>query len=144
MAVVAIVTLRDSNNYITRKKVELEATTLAQAKTDMAAWATDFAAVSDLGIDVITYSERDTAELTSPGAGSLTDIGATFVGLVASGERVTVKVPGFKVALIGDNGQIDPAGTEVAAFLANYEAAGAMTCSDGETVSSWVGGSIDR
>jgi hypothetical protein len=142
--IVATVTLRDSFNRQTRKKLETETDVLATAQSAVGALITTLLAVSDLGVDLVTYSFKDTGDAAVPTAGSNVDTGATIQGRVASGELVAVKIPGIKATMVGANGSVDVTGTEVAAYLDNFETAGAFTVSDGETVTEWVRGELDR
>lgn len=141
---VATITMRDDYNRLTRKKLECTTDVLADAETEVGAYLTSLAGVTDLGVDLVTYSSKDTGDAFALTAGANVDTGATMRGRVASGEIVTVKIPGFKASLVGANGQIDPEDVTVAAFLAHYEAAGNFTLSDGEKVTEWVGGELDR
>lgn len=144
MPIVATVTLRDDYNRLTRKKYETETDLLATAQANVGALLTAFALISDLGVESVTYSFKDTGDASAPVAGSNVDVGATVQGRVASGEIVALKIPGIKAAKVGANGSIDLADVDIAAYLDAFEPAGTFTVSDGETVASWVRGDLDR
>lgn len=144
MAIVASIGLRDSHGRTTTKRVECEATTLAQALTDVGGLVTTLNAISDLGIDVVTFTSRDVTLYAAPAAGSNLDTGATFVGTTDDGYRVAHKVPGIDDALADSSGSIDIADVNVAAYLANFLTAGNFRLSRGNYVTAWISGTLDK
>ena len=141
--IVATVVLIDSLKTQVTKRYELEATTLVQAAIDMNLLVTDLEAISDLGVVSITYSEKDTTEAIAAAADSNVDVGATFRVRLAGGGVASHKVPGFPIAKVGGNRAIDPGDADVAAYFANFLAAGAFTLSDGEIVTEVLSGTYD-
>jgi hypothetical protein len=143
MAVIATLTLLDSLNTQVSKRYECEATTLAQAAIDMNALISDLAAITDLGVVSVTYSEKDVTEASAAGASSNVDVGATFRLRLADGGVASHKVPGFPIAKVGGNRAIDPADADVVAYFDNFKAAGAFTLSDGEVITEVLSGTFD-
>jgi hypothetical protein len=143
MALIGTVQLMDDLNTSVTKRYEMEATTLAQAAIDMGVLAAHLLAVTDLGIVSVTYSIKDTAEASSPAAGSNVDTGATFRLRLDSGKVASHKIPGFPQSKVGGNRAIDPADADVVAYFGNFETAGAFKLSDGETVDIVLSGTYD-
>lgn len=101
---------------------------------------TDLAAVRvDLILDGVTAGFAVTA-------GANVDVGATFQGLITdgNGKKASHKVPGIKPALVGTDGSIDITQVTVDAYLDQFLAAGAYMLSDGETISEWLKGALDK
>lgn len=143
MPIIANVRLRDSMNTEVTKRFETETEVIATAQAAVAALLADFAAVSDLGIVNVTYSFTDDAEATDPGASSNVDVGATFTVELTAGGKAAHKIPGFPLSLVGSDRNIDVGGVEVAAYFANFEAAGEFRLSDGETITGPLKGKLD-
>lgn len=141
---IATASLRDAYGRITRKRYETETDVLATAQTAVAGLLTDLALVSDLGVDSITYSLKDATGATVPDSGANVDVGGTFRGRLVDGSLVAVKLPGVKASFVDTNGGIDVTQTDIAAYLDNFEGAGAFTVSDGESVAEWISGELDR
>jgi hypothetical protein len=76
--------------------------------------------------------------------GSNLDVGATFRVLLDNGKEASHKIPGFPASLVGAGGMIDVAGTEVAAYFANFLTGGACRLSDGNYVTQVLEGHFDR
>jgi hypothetical protein len=144
MAFLATLSLDDDMNRVVSKEVECEATVLATAITDIAGLLIDLAAVSDLGLTKVNYSEKDLSGAYAETAGSNVDTGATFRLLLTDGNIIAYKIPGFKQSLADGAGNIDPTGVEVAAYFDNFEAAGAFTVGRGRQVSSVLSGQMDK
>lgn len=141
---VATIILRDSFNRYTRKIVETETDVLATAQTAVSGYLTDLNAICDLACEGVSYSLKDATQVFAGEASSNVDVGATIRGRVTSGEIATLKIPGFMLSKVGVNGYIDLTDVDVAAFLDNYEGAGEFTLSDGEVVTEWIDGTLDR
>jgi hypothetical protein len=144
MAFLASLTLDDDMNRTVTKELECEAVVLATAITDVAALLTDLAAVSDLGLIKVSYADKDTSGAYAETAGANADAGATFRLQLADGNVIAYKVPGFKQSLADGNGMIDPDGAEVAAYFANFLAAGAFTVGRGRVITSVLSGQMDK
>lgn len=140
-------TLKDSYQRTTKKLYELEEQVdLATYASVVAGFVTDLLAVTELGLvraDIILPAG---IAATSPGANSNIDAGATISGYTSKGNgaKAVVKVPGPEVTYIQPDGTLDLADTDLAAFLDNFEDAGAFTISDGEYVTSWIKGWLDK
>lgn len=137
----------DSRGRHTNRKYEVETQTL---KADYGTLATAFAGeledITDLGL-VSVKLIRPLGVSFAVTADSNIDTGATFNGLVydGGGKQASIKVPGFKMALVDDDGSIDLDAAVVDAFLDRFlQAAGDFLLSDGEQMASWTRGSLDR
>lgn len=141
------VTLVDDHKRTTARKYELE------AQLDLAAYAAVASVVAgaledvtDLGLIrmQLVIPIEDVFSVTED---ANVDVGATFSGYVyeGAGKKASLKVPGIKIALVGDGGKIDLEGAEVAAWLALFEEdGGALLLSDGEQISDWIAGTLDK
>lgn len=143
MSIVATVTLIDSLNTQVTKRLECEATTLAQAAIDLGTYITDLEAVTELGVVSITYSEKDVSEASAAAANSSVDAGGTFRLRLADGSIAVHKIPGFPITKVGSDRNIDVADVDVDAYFDNFLAAGAFTLSDGEVITSVLSGLFD-
>lgn len=143
MSIIATVTLIDSLNTQVTKRYECEATTLAQAGTDMGVLITHLEAVTELGIVSITYSEKDVSEASAAAANSSVDAGGTFRLRLEDGSIAVHKVPGFPIAKVGSDRNIDVADADVTAYFGNFLTAGAFTLSDGEVITAVLSGIFD-
>jgi hypothetical protein len=143
MAIQATVTLIDSFNTLTTKTYECEATTLAQAATDIGALITTLEAISDLGVVSVSYVEKDISEASAAAALSSVDTGATFRMRLNNGKVAAHKVPGFDLAKVSSDRNIDIADADVAAYFANFESAGDFTVNEGNTMSQLLSGKLD-
>lgn len=144
MSIFCTILLQDSMGRITRKKIEYDGDVLADANTAVDGLLTDLNAVTDLECIGVSYQTKDATQVFAGELASNIDTGATFRGRVASGEVVTVKVPGFKQSLVSADDVIDVADVTVAAYLDNFEAAGDFLISDGESVAAWLSGRMDK
>lgn len=144
MPIVATLVMRDSFERETRKRLETETDVLATAKSAVDSFLADLNPCTDLTVEHVVYSAKDATQTIAGEANSNVDQGATFRGRVASGEIATIKVPGFPLSKVGPNGYIDLDDVDVAALLDNWEAPGSFTVSDGETIASWIDGTLDR
>ena len=144
------VTLVDGRGRETSKRIEMvEQILWADLVTNANNVLTELDAVTDLQIikaDLVIQNELS-LPVKDP-ADSNRDTGATFVGYVqgGGGKKATLKVPGFPMSKVGDGGFIDLTDTDVAAYLANWleSAPHLALLSDGENISSWIQGTLDR
>lgn len=143
MSIVATVVLIDSLNTVVTKRYECEAATLATAGVDMNLLVVDLEAISDLGVVSITYSEKDVAEASAAAASSSVDAGATFRVRLADGGIASHKVPGFPIAKVATNRNIDVEDADVVSYFDNFLDAGAFTLSDGEVITEILSGKFD-
>jgi hypothetical protein len=143
MAFTATLKMDDDMNRSVSKEVECEATVLATAISDVAALLTDLAGVSDLGVVKVNYNDKDLSGAYAETAGANADTGATFRLELTDGNVIAYKLPGFKQSLADGSGQIDPDGAEVAAYFANFKAAGTFTVGRGRVVSTVLSGQMD-
>lgn len=140
----ANVRLRDAFGRATSKRVEIQAATLADAEAAMVTYLGLLDAVTDLACEGIIFSGVDGSATFAGEASSSVDVGVTFRGRVESGEIAVLKVPGFPIAKVGAGGFVDLADLDVAPFLAQYQSAGPLYLSDGEQVTTWIDGTLDR
>jgi hypothetical protein len=136
--------LRDAFGRTSRKVVELEATTISQALTDLGTFATAWADVSDVGIDAIVLQQRDVSLAAAPQTGANLDVGGTIKGVTDDGYAFAYHIPGIKEALVDTSGSIDISASVMVTFLNQFKAAGALRVSRGNTVSTWISGKLDK
>lgn len=144
MPIVASVSMSDSFQRRTTKRLETETEVLATAQSAVSQFLSELNPCTDLAVDYVTYSFKDATQTIAGAASSNVDVGATFRGRVTSGEIAVVKIPGFPLAKVGANGYIDLADADVATLLGEWEAAGAFTLSDGEVIVEWIDGQLDK
>jgi hypothetical protein len=79
-------------------------------------------------------------------AGANVDVGGTVSGYLTdgNGKKGSLKIPGIKAAMVKANGELDLTDEDLAAFLAQFEAAGNCYISDGESVDTWIKGVLDK
>lgn len=139
--------LQDSHGRETIKRVQVDETTLADAIdaiSGVGGYLTALAAVTDLAFIEANYvfAQDTTGAFAGTGTSNL-DVGATFQVNLATGGRAAHHIPGFPDSLVGAGGQIDPAGSEVAAYFAHFQT-GSLRLSDGEAISGVVKGKLDK
>lgn len=141
------VTFVDSRNRRTRKTYEIESQAdLATYGTTVQQLIDDLELVSDLGV------ERVDLIIPAIGTGhaavdpSNVDVGATFSGYLSSGngKKGSHKLPGVKDTFVQSDGSINLAGVGMGAYLSHFLTAGDFMISDGETVESWINGTLDK
>jgi hypothetical protein len=143
----ASLTFIDDYGRTTKRVYELESQVdIAAYVAAIAGLLTDIQAVSDLGCvraDLIIDGITSGFAVTS---GANVDVGATFQGLIdgGNGKKASLKLPGIKAAMVNTDGSVDLADSDIIAYLANWETAGAYQLSDGETIASWVKGMLDK
>jgi hypothetical protein len=140
-------TLIDDYGRTTKKLVEMsDQVDLATYTSVAAGYITELQAVTDLGvvradliIDAITAGFAVTA-------GANIDVGATFTGLISSGngKKASLKLPGVKPGKVSADGTIDVAEADIEDWLELYGALGDFELSDGETVATWLRGTLDK
>jgi hypothetical protein len=143
MAFIATVTLVDSLNTQVKKRYEMETDVLATAQTVMTDVIADLEAVTDLGVVSIAYTLKDDTEESAAAANSSVDAGATFRLRLTEGGVAVHKIPGFPIAKVSSNRNIDVSDADVVAYFNNFFDAGALTLSDGETISAVLSGTFD-
>jgi hypothetical protein len=144
MAIYATLTLQDSYGRVTTKRVETDTTTVAGAEAAIDALIAELNPLTDLQLVYATYSWKNATQAFAGVGGSNVDVGATMQLLLDSGKRAAFHLPGLPAAKVGAGGMIDPADEDVAAFFALFESGGDLLVSDGETVDSVIGGSLDK
>lgn len=111
----------------------------------VADFVADIEDVTDLGLvraDLIIPVTGADFDVT---AGANVDVGGTFSGFLdtGGGKKSSLKVPGIKSALVNSDGTIPITGV-VATYLADFETDGGFNLSDGEQISSWIKGTLDK
>lgn len=142
------ITLADDYGRQTRKLIEIEdKTTVTEYETLAGTFKTALDAVTDLALvrfDLIIDGIATGFVVTS---GANVDVGGTFVGYLvdANGKKGSLKIPGFKPALVDPDGSIPITGA-VTTYLAQWLDAtpNEMLLSDGEAVESWIAGHLDK
>lgn len=147
MAPTISMTYVDEYGRTTKRAIEVEPqATLAEYEAIMTAFVAAVTPMTDLGllrIDLVLDTLVSGFAVT---ADANVDVGATFTGFITDGDgkKASHKVPGIKASLVSADGSIDVANETVAAYLAQFLAAGPFKISDGETVASWIRGILDR
>lgn len=144
MAFTATLVLVDSMGRTTSKRIGTVYDVLATAQTDVGAYASDLAAVSDLELLHVVYSFKDTGDAFAGTGTSNVDVGATFTVITEAGAHAAHKVPGFPLSLVGGDGSIDVTQSEVGDYFANFQSPQGLTLSDGEQITGVLRGSLDR
>lgn len=82
----------------------------------------------------------------SPISGANVDAGMSISAqLATANKKANIQIPAPVAAVIDADGSIDIAGTEMAALLAAYtQATNKVTASDGEFVTAWIRGTLDK
>lgn len=141
------VTMVDDYGRTTKRVYGMEdQVLLADYETAAAAFLVQIGLVSDLGIVRADLNINVAGlEATDPDEGANVDVGATFSGLLADGDgkKASAKIPSIKAALVSADGSVAIAGA-VATYLALFEEDADFNLSDGEQISSWLRGALDR
>jgi hypothetical protein len=138
------VTLFDKHGYETVRKFEIRGADANAIAVNAAAFLADLQAITRLGTRkaavLIPISGEDAC-----GDPSYTDLGVTIRGKSATdGETVIVKVPDLDPTMYDDDGKVILTDVSVDAFLDNFLATGVAYVSDGESVDSWLFGTLDK
>lgn len=139
-------TLTDSFERVTRRLYEMESQLSIELYTAaIGAFLEDLEDVTDLGVVRVDLILDSIGGEFASQAGSNVDVGATFQGYTVNGngKKASHKVPGIKLALVDDLGNVPLTGA-VSDYLANFEAAGAFNLSDDEHIDSWIKGTLDK
>lgn len=101
--------------------------------------------VTDLGVVRCDLILRAISAGFAVTADANVDTGATFSGYIdgGDGKKASTRIPGIKLALVDDDGSVPITGV-VATHLAHFETAGDYELSDGETIDSWIRGTLDK
>jgi len=110
---------------------------------------TEYAQVTDLQIIRATMVLTDGLSLPSTDpSGSNVDVGATFSGYIEAGEgkKASLKLPGITMSKVDPDGSIDLTDSDIADWLANweYDHPNTFLLSDGESIDTWIAGTLDR
>jgi len=147
MAIKLSIKMVDDFERYTTKRFELKTTDPAQAVTDALVVAPLLAAASDCGLVSGTVLIDIEATPTSPTANANLDAGATIQGRLAgtAGKFASLKIPAPLAAYVNSDGTIDLENVTLKAFLDKWiPATDLLLISDGEGVTSWLKGTLDR
>ena len=138
------VTMFDKQGYETVRKFEIRGADANAIAANAATFLADLQAITRLGTRkaavLIPISGEDAC-----GDPSYTDLGVTIRGKSATdGETVIVKVPDLVPTMYDDDGKVILTDVSVDAFLDNFLASGVAYVSDGESVDSWLFGTLDK
>ncbi len=138
------VKLEDAYLRRSTKRWKVSAATYALALTDAALFITDLMAIT--GCDILDYLLSTPTQVTDTvTSGANLDAGATFnlsiVGFPA--KKAAQKVPAPVLGIINADGTIDMTNAIVTDYAANFTS-GFVLVSDGETVSTFDSGRLDR
>jgi len=138
---------RDSMGRTTTRVYGLaEAASVADAATDAAALVQLVDAATELGLNKATLLWDLDATSTAPVAGSNVDEGGTVSGWIdIYKKKGSVKIPAVLAAARNTDGTLDLANATLKAMLDEFIiTTGTATLSDGEQVSSWIRGVVDK
>jgi len=138
----ASIKLVDAYGRSTRRGFLLDDISIASAVTNLGLFVT---ALQDVTMLQVVESKVSSVATHSgaPTANANRDEGATFsVALDTPGKYASVQIPGPILAARNSDGTIDLANEDIAAYIAFYTS-GLVTASDGETVASFVKGTLD-
>ncbi len=145
MATKLSITLVDSRGRTTKKILGMDdQTLLADYVTEVTALLAALEPTTDLGLVRAELIIPVTGLTWSFIADSNKDVGATASGWIdlAEGKKASSKIPGIKMSLVATDGTVAITGV-VATYLAEFEAAGGFTLSDGEKIASWIRATLD-
>jgi hypothetical protein len=143
MTINVSLTIVDDYKRTGNKRFEGRATVLATAKTNADDLLADFAAITLAGCNLRTFTEAEVqSEAVETGANL--DAGATIHCRLNNGKGYALKVPAIDPSLVLSDGRVDIAAPAIAAFVANFEAGGQYTVSEGNTISEVLYGELDR
>jgi hypothetical protein len=138
----------DDYGRTTRKVIEMvPQVLLADMVLEAQAYVDALEDVTDLSVvraDIIVKGAVSGFSVT---AGANVDVGATFSGFITDGDgkKASLKVPGFKAGLVSGDGTVDITQVVVDTYLDEYVSPGnGARISDGETISEWIKGSLDK
>jgi len=140
------VSMIDSMGRTTKRTYEMDTqATLADYITAATSFVGALEDVTDLGairVDLVITALVEGFDVTE---GANVDVGATFSGLIegGNGKRASMKVPAIKASLVNADASVPITGV-VAAFLGEFEDGEDFKLSDGEQISSWLKGTLDR
>jgi len=100
-------TFTDGNGRSTNRTFTTTSTTLADALTDVADFATKIGAAFDCGLSGVVITEKDGAADFAPVALSNIDEGATFKVLADDGYNYSIKLPIPSAGIRAGGGAID-------------------------------------
>lgn len=139
----ATFTLLDAYARKTTRSFLLDAADFATAQTDLAAFAVSFQNITMCQLIESRLADQQ-FYAGVPSGGANVDEGATFsVLLDTPGKKAAIQVPAPIEAARNPDGSIDLANVAIAAYIAHYTS-GSVTASDGETVTSFVSGRLDK
>lgn len=141
-------TLIDSYGRTTKRVYEaVELALKADQVTALESFIDQYQAVTDLGLvraDII-YTAAGTPFAVTAGANR--DVGATFSGLKegGNGAKVSLKLPGIKAEFVREDGSIDLEDPDIEDWIELFveDTPHSLLLSDGDTVESWLRGTLD-
>jgi hypothetical protein len=107
MSLAVTFTFTDDNGRSTARTFTTTSTTIADALTDVADFATKVDAAFDCGLSGVIITEKDGGADFSPVANSNIDEGATFVVTADDGFKYNIKIPVPNVSIRAGGGAID-------------------------------------
>lgn len=147
MASFLSLTYVDDYGRTTKRIVEIESQALlTDYETKAAAYVTAVTPMTDLGLVRVDLVLQAIATGFAVSADANVDVGATFSGILAAanGKKASHKLPGIKDALVEADGSVDIANVTVKAYIDQFLTAGDYMLSDGQTIETWLRGSLDR
>lgn len=136
-------TLRDAYTRTTTKKMTNTQALLADAVTDTATMLGYLEALSGCAV-VKTAIAQVTTYSTSPETGANIDAGGTLHARLNNGKLAPVKIPAIDPDMVNSDGSIKLGETAVTNLETALGSGGDWTISEGNTVSDFESGELDR
>lgn len=137
--------LVDAFARITTRSFILEAADYTAAATLTTQFTSLYQDVTELHLFETRLVEED-AIAGAPIGGSNVDAGMSITAQLATpNKKASIQIPSPVAAVINPDGTIDVTGTEMAALLVAYtQATNYITASDGEVVTAFIKGVLDK
>jgi len=136
-------TFEDAYGRTKSKRVELVTTVAATAELDADAMFAVYDAVTEGGISKYVVSGAK-FPVSAPAAGSNVDSGVTVSCSLAAGGKAALKWPMPDPTLINPDGSLDLTAEAVTNLEDGYKAGGEALISDGEIVTAFISGKLDK
>lgn len=139
-------TLADSFGRTTHRLYEIEEqANLADYITAITSFRNALDGVTDLELVRCDLVIQAIVAGFAAAAGANVDVGATFSGYIdgGNGKKASHKIPGIGMALVNPDGSV-PIVAAVDTYLTEFQTGEDFLLSDGEHISAWIRGTLDR
>lgn len=143
MAFEVTFTLQDAYSRRTTRRLANDRALLADAQTDATAMIAILEALSGCSVVKVGVS-APTTYATSPEAGSNLDAGATIHARLNNGKLYPIHIPAYDPAKVNADGSVDLADEDLGDLETALQSGGHWTISEGNTVTAFESGELDR